>query len=135
MSDTDAAADGDGDDAVSEDAFYPSVRAWLRDEFSPERIEHDVYMENSERFPDFIVELSHEVIAIEVDVTTDRAIKGAGQAHLYTGELDAINYGPTVRPAIAVPKGVVDEPELTYLRSTIPVYPIPHPYPPTTTDS
>lgn len=116
-----------------ESDFYSSVRAWLLSEFDPKSLEHDKYMHATGRYPDFIVEMSHEIIAVEVDVTLERAIKGVGQAHLYAGELLEIDAAPTVRPAVVLPASEVEQPELEYLRTQIPVYPIPHPYPPSTT--
>lgn len=97
----------------SETNFSEEVSDQLVDYFGEEHVYENVYMAETRRYADFIVETPFFRLAIEVENNWEAAIKGIGQAQLY-----AAHYNDAI-PVVIVPEGHIESPEYEYLRNQV----------------
>lgn len=97
----------------TEATFSDKVKEQLIEYFGEENVEENVYLAESGRYADFIVDTPFFWFAIEVENDWESAIKGVGQAELYASHYkDAI-------PVVVVPEGHIDNPEYALLRERV----------------
>lgn len=94
---------------MSEREFHKLVAAWLSESFAD--VEHEVYLEGSGHYVDFIAHTPFHSYAIEVEDSWDSIYDGLGQASMYGAETGHI-------PVVVFPADTVDELELEIVRQS-----------------
>lgn len=91
--------------------YHERLVEHLVTEYGEEHVETDVYLEETGRFCDVLVETPLVTLALEVENDWEAVIKGIGQATLY-----AAHYPEGAVPVVVTPPGHVEEPEVSLLR-------------------
>lgn len=97
----------------SEDNFSDGVEEELVECYGEENVERQVYLAESGRYADFIVDGPLFRLAIEVENDWESAIGAVGQAQLYAG-----HYADAV-PVVIIPEGHKENPEYELLRNRV----------------
>lgn len=100
---------------VPEDEFQSRAKQHLVEWFGEENVEREVFLPDSYRFADFIVQGDMTTWAIEAENDAASVVAGVGQAFLYAAHFDMAS------PAVVVPADHTEEPEISMLRRYIPV--------------
>lgn len=101
-----------------ESEFADRVLEHLREQFGADVVTEQVYLEESDRFVDVVVDVGIVTLCIEIESEFDRAITGVGQAILY-----AAHYVDGV-PVVVVPPDHLEDPEAVYLSRQVPIVPL-----------
>lgn len=100
----------------NERKFGDRIEEELNTRFGRTNVRREVYLQDTRRYADFLVEGELQDYAIEVENDWEACLKGVGQAILYANHFD------NCKPVVVVPKGHVEYPEVTKLREDILVW-------------
>lgn len=98
--------------------------AQFRERYGADNVEQEVYLEESGRYCDIVVDarerggvLEPDYYVVEVENDPDEAIYSVGQTLVYEEEVDDENV--SVEPVIVVPDGHTEDPEMEHLEDDV----------------
>lgn len=91
--------------------FHDRLVEHLVTEYGEDAVRTDVYLKETGRWVDVLVETPLVTLALEVENDWESVIMGIGQANLYAAHVEE-----GAVPVVAVPPGHVEEPEVSLLR-------------------
>lgn len=97
----------------SEHDFTDRVGHYLEGMFGEDNVFGNLYLKETGRYADWWVDLDVVILAIEVENDWEAAIKGVGQAILYS------KHSEKAIPLVIIPPGHIEEPEATMLREEV----------------
>lgn len=98
-----------------ESEFTEKVEEELESFFGEENVRREVYLPETWRFADFVVQTEFFGFVVEVENDWDSVFKGIGQATLYA------SHYPNCFPVVVLPEGHTESPEVEYFRRHIPI--------------
>lgn len=108
---------------IPEDEFHRYVGEWFRHHYGQENVSHEVYLDATGRYADFIINSPIGTLCVEVENDFESVMNGTGQAVLYG------THYPNTISVVVVPAEHTESPEYDYLRWRTNVVVIELPYP------
>lgn len=106
---------------MTETAYGDYVEERLVEEHGAENVERSVYLPQTYRYVDFLVDCGTHTLAIELEHSSDKVVKeGYGQAQMYA------KHNRKWAPAIVYPPDGENEEELEMVGQDVVLIPIPH---------
>ena len=106
---------------MTEEGYGNYVEDRLNEEYGEENVERNVYLPQTYRYVDFLVDTGIMTLAIELEHSSEKVVKeGYGQVQMYA------KHNRKWAPAIIYPPDGENEEELQMVGQDVVLIPIPH---------